>query len=276
MPVYKNKYHITKNTTLNSLVLKSKKALSEYKSSVFKTATLKELMTDKFEYSGEKPNTLLVKNLENGEPVELNVLYDLYDISPKTINERWILYDSAGNTVGYKDYGIEKDYNNKISMKIGTMHNFNKNLKGIGTRLDQLQIERALCFNINSIPRTALPQSTFYHALMGFLPSETTLVEIKNNNLERAMKKAFYFIENIDFDPIIIMRNNRYYIDVNKTLACTNFKNSKEAYNSEIENKRVPGRPSFLTLSGEELLHWKNILKEHSLLDKLNFEFPHF
>ena len=274
MAILLEKYNILNNSNIYSLLEKSKKATSEFKQQAFKTSTLKELITDKFEYSGSEPNVILVKDKNTGKPVKLNVFFEKIPISTDIDIENWELYRDE-KLVGTKNYAIQVRPTGVKTMRVGNMHNFSNNLSGIGTRLDQLHIERALQLGINSIPRAALPQATYYHAMMGFQPITAKLVLIENNNLPEAMKKAFPYIEKFDFEPIIIQKDGNFYIDCNTTLACANLNKCRELCEqkkSKGKIKKINGEITTLALSGEELVKWKEILDKHSILKNFTFK----
>lgn len=130
-------------------------------------------------------------------------------------------------------------------MESGTMLS-NGKLKGVGIRLDQLQIERALQLEIENIPRISEPQATIYHTKMGFLPEEKQLIPLKSiKNLKHLYEEIFACLTfNInDISPIVLEENGKFYLDINRSIYNINFKK------------------------------WKEIIKNHSLLDKIDFSF---
>ena len=277
MTIFLEKFKIPQNTNLSTYLCKSNEHMSNFKKTAFQTSFLKSLICDKFEYQGTKPNTLLVQNKITDELTELQVDFEQTFITPDLIREDWKLFDKKGNLVGTKYYGIEKRPDNKIYMRTGSMTTLDNIYRGIGTRLDQLQIERALQTGIESIPRTAQPQATFFHVMMGFLPLEGRLIPVENN-LAETMEKTFFHLNKIDFDPVLVEKNGKIYIDCNKTLANANLIKCKSICEKKGKGKikKIDGKPTNLELSNDELKQWKEIIKNHSLLDKLNFTFLSF
>ena len=276
MPVFVEHFKIPPKANLSTFIDRSKKIMTDYKATAFQTAFLKEVMEDKFEYTGSQANTILVQDTQTKEPAELKVDYEISDINPKLIREDWYLYNSKGDCVGMKYYAIEKLINS-IQMRSGSMTTLDHRYKGIGTRLDQIQIERALHFGLEKIPRTAQPQAVYYHAMMGYLPINGRLYPVENN-LEEAMQKAFYNLDEIDFEPVLVEKDGKIFIDCNKTLANANLNNCKKfcKENQKGTIKKIEGKPTTLELSGDELNQWKEIIRNHSLLDKFNFTYANF
>lgn len=279
MPVFVDKFKIPQNVSLSRYLDRSKQLMTEYKNNMFQTAVFQKLMTDKFDYQGTKPNTILVQDKDTEEPVELDVVFEHIEISPIVARENWELYNKKGKLVGSKFYGIQKRLGDSTYMRTGSMSSYSKSLKGIGTRLDQFHVERALQLGINEILRTAQPRATYFHSMMGFTPVQGRLIPIENNNLAEAMEKAFYYLDKIDFEPIIIEKEGVYYIDCNATLANANLNKCKDfcADNKKEKiEKKLKGQPTTLMLTAEELQKWKEAIKGHTILDKLSFKFPDF
>lgn len=168
-------------------------------------------------------------------------------------------------------------------MYSGQMDNFSKIYGGVGIRLDQMHIERALQLGVDSIPRESLAKATLYHTKMGFVPIEKKLVQLKSiNQVKNFTEEEFcYKAKSIplnEFEPVIVQKGRKFYIDVNKTQTLTNLKMCKR----QIEKtgfRRILYLDSTytnLTLSGQELLRWKQIIKGHEILPKLSFILPKF
>ena len=170
MPVFVDKFKIPQNVSLSRYLDRSKQLMTEYKNNMFQTTVFKNLLTDRFDYQGTKPNTILVQDKDSEEPVELDVVFEHIEISPEVARENWELYNKKGKLVGSKYYGIQKRLGDSTYMRTGSMSSYSKSLKGIGTRLDQFHVERALQLGINEILRTAQPRATYFHAMMGFTP----------------------------------------------------------------------------------------------------------
>ena len=275
------KIKIITSPHLNSLAKKSEETMARYKKeNVFKSNTMKELFSDKFEYKGKSENTVLVKDFFSGEPVELKVVFSNRKyIKPEKnrIREDWDLINANGDIVGSKHYWIKKNIDNELVMDPGSMYSDFLDLLGVGIRLDQLQIDRAKQLGIKEIHRIAAPKATLYHAKMGFLPDAARLEDIKNStHLKKTM--ATYFpkfhdgIPNEFYEPIITELNGNFFLDINKTHANANLNYSKyllKKYNQHrLEN--LNGINTSLILSGEEYEQWKAMLEKHSILDKLN------
>ena len=275
MNVVSKKLRRLTHPQLRSLVKKSEQKMVQYRAeNVFKSSLLNELMTDKFEYKGAEPNKILVKDAQTNEPVEVNVEHEAATIGDSFVREFWTITDKDGNLVGSKFYDIEKNSDNNWVMKAGSMSNYSSNLKGIGIRLDQIHIERAIQLGIKEIPRNSFPASTLYHAKVGFLPKEQELIKVRSASfLKDFLEEAFMFRELEDdlYEPIVVEKDGNFYLDVNKTIASTNLGRSKKlALDTSFKKIRnLLGKPSQLTLYGDQMEFWKKLLEKHSILKKL-------
>lgn len=246
---------------------------------VFHSKTITELLSDKFRYKGYKPNTILIKDLKTGEPVEAQVKISREQEKNVSawVKERYSIVDKFDRLIGEKTFTVETRSNGSYKMLPGDMETFRHEYAGVGFRLDQMQIERALELGITSIPRDALPQATLYHTKMGFLPVEKKLVRVNSqNDIPKLIKNEFenkLFSPPIDsFTPIIVEKNGKFYIDVNKTKLVTNLNNCKETIEKTHAHRilHIMGKQTNLVLSGKELEHWKELLKGHEILPTLD------
>lgn len=275
------KIKIITSPQLNSLVKNSEEIMARYKKeNVFKSNTMKELFSDKFEYNGKTENTVLVKDFFSGEPIELKVVFSnrKYIKPEKTrIREDWDLINANGDVVGSKHYWIKKTIDDELVMDPGSMYSDFFDLLGVGIRLDQLQIERAKQLGIREIHRIAAPKATPYHAKMGFLPDTVRLEDVKSpKHLKKVISEYFpKFKDGIPkkfVEPIITEFNGNFFLDINKTHANANLNYSKHLL-EKLKQRRLEnlnGINSSLTLSGEEYDQWKAMLEKHSILNKLN------
>ena len=62
MPVFVKNFKIPQNANLSTYLDRSRKIMANYKATAFQTGFLKELMEDKFEYTGSQANTILVQD----------------------------------------------------------------------------------------------------------------------------------------------------------------------------------------------------------------------
>lgn len=251
---------------------------------VFHSKTLEELFTEKYDYKGSEPNTIYVKNLLTGEPAELKVEVNIESDNRYTFSkETYRLLDSEGNKAGEKTFSYRRKPGGRYVMYSGDMDNFSKIYGGVGIRLDQMQIERAMQLGVDYIPRESLPHATLYHTKMGYLPVEKKLVELKKirqvqNFTEEEFRSRAKSIPLNEFDPVIVQKGRRFFLDVNKTQTLTNLKICKKM----VEEKglyrilNLSSTHSQLALTGKELQKWKEIIKGHEILPKLNFLFPKF
>lgn len=245
---------------------------------VLRSKTMEELLSDKFEYKGLKPDTIYVKNLATGEPLEAKFVRSFKKMSD-FIEEIIELFDSSGAKLGCKNFAYSKK-NGHYNMIAGDMQTFNYNLGGVGFRLDQLHIERALQLGINSIPRQSLPEASIYHLKMGFLPKETIMDEIKSINqvknfTEEDFKIMAKSIPLSHYKPVIVQKGAKFYIDVNKTQLLTNIDECRNILhkNNGYRVLSLDSGHTNLELSGQELEYWKSIIKQHPILEKSKTNF---
>lgn len=276
------------NITKSKLSDLAKKSVERIKSveeeNVFHSKTLEELFTEKYDYKGSEPDLIYVKNLLTNEPEAVRVKIEIKPNKKFTFfQELYMLFDNNGTKIGQKDFSYRRMPDGKYVMYSGEMDNFSKIYGGVGIRLDQMHIERALQLGVDSIPRESLAKATLYHTKMGFVPIEKKLVQLKSiNQVKNFTEEEFcYQAKSIplnEFEPVIVQKGRKFYIDVNKTQTLTNLKMCKR----QIEKtgfRRILYLDSTytnLTLSGQELLRWKQIIKGHEILPKLSFILPKF
>lgn len=276
------------NITKSKLSALSKESAERIKSveeeNAFHSKTLEELFTEKYDYKGSEPDTIYVKNLLTGEPEAVKVDIEIKpDANFNFAQETYRLLDKEGHEAGKKNFSYRKMPGGRYVMYSGQMDNFSKIYGGVGIRLDQMHIERALQLGVDSIPRESLAKATLYHTKMGFVPIEKKLVQLKSiNQVKNFTEEEFcYKAKSIplnEFEPVIVQKGRKFYIDVNKTQTLTNLKMCKR----QIEKtgfRRILYLDSTytnLTLSGQELLRWKEIIKGHEILPKLSFILPKF
>lgn len=247
---------------------------------VFRSKTLQELLSDRFEYKGNEPNIILIKDKTTGNPVEVfvDIKQDVAVLGDIIREEYSIWTKDKKSLLGEKDFFIKKVSLDNVCMVQGNMENCNPLYSGVGIRLDQMQIERALQLGIKSIPRTSYPQAIIFHTKMGFLPLTTQLIKLKNLKVvnkfsEHEFKLAVYDIpvENMRSNPFVVKMDGEYYLDVNKTVAMSSVDMCEDILANTNEG-RVLGLDISgirMSLRGEELEHWKDIIKEHPILSRL-------
>ena len=70
MILIKNIFKRTVDPNLRKAVKDSEKIMQKYiDENVFKSSTMKELLSDTFEYKGQRPDTILLKDLKTGKPL---------------------------------------------------------------------------------------------------------------------------------------------------------------------------------------------------------------
>lgn len=271
---------LIKNPRLSYSVFESKRIMRKYrKTNVFDSKTLNELFTDTFKYRGKESNTIFIKNSKSAQPEPVKVVFKYSDVYNR---ETFLFKDANNNIIGCKQYGINSNPETGLYMYLGLMENKSKGVfKGIGIRADQLQIERALQNGILQIPRESAAVSTLFHAKMGFLPVQGSLICIKKYKdaikyISEYAKKS-PAINPSNFKPIIVHKNGKFFIDLNKTQANANVKEIKQrleksgGYKIDCDFK-APNVE--LQLSGAELTRWEKLIKKQPLLETLDFEFP--
>lgn len=261
---------------LQNLLTESKRTFSNFKKeNVLNSATLREMFTPQYIYRGEKPNTYLVKSLETNRPVEIQAEMKksrslFYEPDSHTDFYQYRFYDKFRNELGYKTFYINYKSSEKgfKQMYIGYMENeANELYKGLGVRAEEIQIKAALDNNIEYIPRSACGSATLYHTKMGFLPQTDDLLEVKSefdvNRYKNGLSRRSKDIKQKNFQPIIVEKDGKYYIDVSKTQALANVAEIRdrlaEGYSfNDLETLDLDSSP--LSLSGEELEYWKNLI----------------
>ena len=288
-----NMPHISKIITkiasskLTKAAKKSALRMEQYKDeNLFQSSMLRELMTDRFEYKGSRLDTILVKNRETGHPVKLQVKVKQEPyLSPERhmLRELYELVDTdAKCVVGEKDFYLKRFKDGTYKMFQGHMNNYNPDYVGVGIRLDQMQIERALSLGIDYIPRTSFPGAIIYHTKMGFLPVEKSLDEVKNfkqvkDFLEEDLK-TLSILDDISFSyfkPFITNKEDKFYIDLNKTKALASYAKSRDILAKSGHHRILNMNKDcvYMALQGKELEQWREILKSHPILSKLSCVF---
>lgn len=239
----------------------------------FNSKTLKTLFTDDFCYKGNIPNIILVKDSKTGLPAPLKV-----DLIRQDGIENCHFADSKNNIVARKLYFLTTNASKKYEILPGYMSNdSNGSLAGVGIRLDQLQIERALQKKIETIPLCSLPKSLIFHLKMGFLPSEEEkLLRVKSYKdvlkYKEIYEKEFPQLKQYSLLPIVVQKNLSFYIDRNKTHAVTILRKLEQ----ELQNGRDKCLADLcgisgiaMELSGKALEHWKTLIAKQPILQNL-------
>lgn len=210
-------------------------------------------------------------------PVEINFSSNTFG---RITEENYCFFDEFGTLLGIKNFKIEKHPRFGTIMHTGAMHNYSSDIKGIGFRGDQIQIERALANGITTIPREAAAQATLFHAKMGFLPIESDLRPVKS------YKEALDIIKSElgwgyqckkKIKPIIVRKKGKFYLDMNKTKANTNI--NEVNYRQKQKGKQrvdFTGDNTELELKGKELEHWKNLIEGKEITSNLDFNLPQY
>ena len=242
------------------------------KETVFNSNTMKTLLTDTF-VQGDR-HSVLVQRALTGEPVKLQLKITQKPLEKiNGYEEIYDLIDKYGQLAGRKRLQIKEGKYNKPEIFNDGMVNESGYLNGIGIRLDQIHIERALQLGIDTIKRTSLAQAVLYHVKMGFLPIEK-LTKIKNlDELKMLIYDYMVAVRNVSKNnvlPIIKETKNGFYYDENKTHTFSNLLHCKEQL-ERTKSSRLYGLNAphtFLELKGKELEYWKQIIKEHPILSK--------
>ncbi|MCQ2755026.1 MAG: hypothetical protein MJ231_08305 [bacterium] len=268
---------------LNPKLYKDCKESEEYiknfkADNVFTSGSMEELFTDTFTYNGNKPNKILVKNKLTGEPVELNVEYNIKPmlmqtgINDKKIEEIFIL-DNDGNELGYKYFFVQNG-----QMYPGYMTAKETNYIGLGTRLDQLQIERALELGLECINRIALPKAIIYHVSRGFLPKDDyTNIKVKNHRDFVKLSPEYIYpkesnITTDSFVPILKRGEENIFLDIAWSKLITVYNACKKIITSQRINRiqdDVVTSYLHLSLSGDELNYWKSLIEGKRILPNI-------
>lgn len=245
---------------------------------LFQSKTMKELFTDAFEYKGNEKGVIYLMDRATGKPtpVLVKIKQNPFMGKKEHVVENLYLINPENNLiVAHKHYDINLVEGGKKIMYQGEMGTYDTNFVGAGIRLDQIQIARALEIGAESIPRSSYPQSVIYHMKMGFLPIENLELmkstRALNKYARRNYKSHYSKLSSKYFKPIVVRKENKFYLDKDWTLVRACVLKCKEVLES-TKKSRVRGFDSFIIrmqLSGEELAKWKKILEKFPILDKL-------
>ncbi len=258
---------------LTKAAMMSKNVLQDCeKKYAFNSKTLKTLFTDEFCYKGNIPNTILVKDSKTGLPTQLTV-----ELVRQDGIEKCRFADSKNHSVAHKIYFLIMNAFKKYEILPGFMSNdSNGSLTGIGIRLDQIQIERALQKKIECIPLCSLPKALIFHLKMGFLPSEGDLLKVKSYKevlkYKEKYEQDFPQLKQYSLLPIVVQKKRSFYIDRNKTHAVTvlrkleqELKNCRDKCLADLHD--VAGIS--MELSGKALEHWKTLIAKQPILPNI-------
>ena len=269
---YRKLETVTKSSTNKLQQIKEKE--------VFHSKTLQELMSDRFEYKGAEPNIILVKDNITGKPVEVCVdIIQEPDATGRVVREVYRLWTKdKKKLIGIKDFYLKKNTDKTVTMFQGNMVNCNPAYSGVGIRLDQMQIERALQMGVKSIPRVSYPQAILFHIKMGFLPRTTSLEKLKSlKDVQKISEDALGLavhdipLKNIRSNPFIVKMDDKYYLDINKTIAMSAIDLCRKILKNTGVN-RVIGLDIAtirMSLRGQELEKWRQIIQQHPILSRL-------
>ena len=93
-------------------------------------------------------------------------------------------------------------------------------------------------------------------------------------SLNRLVKSVKHIWEN--YIPIILEKNGKFFLDINTSQYMMNLNKCKEIIKKHNKNRidNLDGNNTILSLSGEQLKYWKEMIKGHTILDKLKFDYP--
>ena len=293
--------HQSEREILDRLAQKSENYMQQVQTeNIFKSATLPRIMTDRYDYQGDKPDTICVIDRRTGEPRELTVDVQQFSMPDGAMYEEYSLLDKAGEIVGCKNFAV--DYNSyyaEYSMRTGSMDNASNDLIGVGARLDQIHVERAAELGIERIPRFSVFTGLLYHLKMGFLP-DSTENDLGFTKISRPSDMDFYISEmneelkkykkehkgiipkDLKIVPIVVKKGYEYFLDLKQTAVYLGFALSQcimaKTDAHKIITRYMPLKMSFgkgvrMSLSGEQLKHWQNLIKGHEILPKLTHRY---
>ena len=248
----------------------------------FKSKILREIMQDRYDYQGDKLNRVCVMKRRTGEPAELGITFTKVGAKDDSVYmEGIVLKDSNGEIVGTKDYTIKHDKNG-YSMAHGMMDaSQTDEYAGVGTRLDQIQFERAQELGIKEISRISVVDSIRYHFLNGFLPTSNGQIPLSKNS-NRVMRfvddlmnemRTWAKTREIKIVPVVDDIDGERFIDVNKTRAytylnlCNELIREGNAYRLEWLNYLGTVR---MVLDSKAFEGWQKLIKGHEILPKTN------
>ena len=261
-------YEIQFKKDMTELVQKSQEALQELSRESFNSETLRTLFMP--EFKPKNPNCVMaVSTSTPGKPVEVSykichkndgvVTIDLYTQKPENA------------LLGQKLYLIDTDAEGKMIMKSGDMTSNEEackaaGVKGIGILERMLQIKDAIEKGIEKIPCYSRAKATLFHLKTGFTPvQELTQVDslYELDKVMEKLQKGAYDTFSRTFTPIIIEKDEKYFLDENTTLCLAYLRQIKENYAKGLGGIRpfISGPIVELELVGENYNKWKQMIE---------------
>ena len=257
---------------LRNIALASQKAMQEIDAEYFNSKTLKELYSDK-RFMSTEPNFTFVKSTKTGEPEKIRIKTEIIKMDDGYEDNEYKFFKSNYIYCGEKTFGIIPKNNNARQKKMyaGMMNTYPIDFVGLGIRQDEIQVKKALEKGISSIPRLSVPEATLYHIKMGFKPVEflERIWSIRHLKFKiQTILKECPDIAKELITPIVKEKKNlfgnRYYLDVNSTIALANLRTIKKLLLEKKQPlnrvKSLNSRTVEMVLDGKNLDYWKSLL----------------
>jgi len=246
---------------LMGMVEKSKKLMEEY-GTLFKSKTLETLYTPEYQYHGMLPNTTYIIDKKTGDKKKMMVYRMRFGGENFELSEKY-----TGRTLGFKALGSKmfgtKNANGDPELSYGVMQSYKNNrYAGTQIRLTQVEVERAIQLEKDSIPLVSVPEALPFHTMMGFRPVEKNTEVSSVEDVDRIMRRIIdsSCIKKEHITPIVHCKDDKFYLDENQTVANALLRHFKDMKDSGVErdfHSVFPGNMVDMELKGKELEAWK-------------------
>lgn len=246
---------------LMKMVENSKKLMEECET-LFKSKTLETLYQPEYHYKGMLPRTTYIIDKKTGQKKKMIITrFRLYGLQEE-LDERYTGRTLGLKNLGYKRFGT-RDVGGKPTLKFGVMcSNANSRYAGTQIRLTQVEVERAMQLNQDSIPLVSLPEALPFHTMMGFRPVEkntkvSTVAEV--DQITKRLKYSCCVNEKF-VTPILHYKEGNFYVDENQTVANALLRHFKDLKDRGVErnfSSEFPANNVDMELRGKELEAWK-------------------
>ncbi len=246
---------------LMKMVENSKKLMEECET-LFKSKTLETLYQPEYHYKGMLPRTTYIIDKKTGQKKKMIITkFRLYGLQEE-LDERYTGRTLGLKNLGYKLFGT-RGVDGNPTLKYGVMcSRANNRYAGTQIRLTQVEVERAMQLNQDSIPLVSLPEALPFHTMMGFRPVEkntkvSTVAEV--DQITKRLKHSCCVNEKF-VTPILHYKEGNFYVDENQTVANALLRHFKDLKDRGVErnfSSEFPANSVDMELRGKELEAWK-------------------
>ena len=257
----KNNKSTADRIVLMQMVENSKKVMEEY-GILFKSKTLETLYQPEYHYQGMLPRTTYIIDKKTGQKKKMIITrFRLYGLQEE-LDERYTGRTLGLKNLGYKRFGT-RDVGGNPTLKYGVMcSKANNRYAGTQIRLTQVEVERAMQLNQDSIPLVSLPEALPFHTMMGFRPIEKNTKVSTVAEVDQITKRLKYSccVDEKFLTPILHYKEGNFYVDENQTVANALLRHFKDLKDRGVERNffsEFPANNVDMELRGKELEAWK-------------------